>query len=337
MKRKVLLGQWNLWATPLMGLLFLLYLFFISPLSALATWTLLGAWVIWSSYSIYSNTYQAPTFSMGFRVGFATTRILSSPIKALRSIVTPTFFFLGKKTGNYFRFAIVKFFWLPLMLEFFFNNRTLVLRNWLLIQDLNFSEIHLPEWNNVLYPFLISLLFFIDTSVFLFGYLFEAKFLKNTLRSVDHTWYGWAFALVCYQPFINYVAPYLSWHASEYPIWDSELITAVCRLVMVLLIAIYAAASVCLWTKASNMTNRGIVQSGVYGWMRHPAYASKTLFWLVGSFPAILYNPALIIPAIAWTGIYIARALTEEKHLMQDKDYRIYCEKVKYRFLPGIW
>jgi len=35
--------------------------------------------------------------------------------------------------------------------------------------------------------------------------------------------------------------------------------------------------------------------------------------------------------------IYTVRALTEERHLMKDPEYRAYCKKVKYRFIPGVF
>jgi protein-S-isoprenylcysteine O-methyltransferase Ste14 len=38
-----------------------------------------------------------------------------------------------------------------------------------------------------------------------------------------------------------------------------------------------------------------------------------------------------------WGVIYVLRALTEERHLLKVTEYRAYCKKVKYRFIPGLF
>lgn len=40
-------------------------------------------------------------------------------------------------------------------------------------------------FNNGIYPIVITLLFFLDTLLFLFGYLFETSLFNNKVRSVD--------------------------------------------------------------------------------------------------------------------------------------------------------
>ena len=36
------------------------------------------------------------------------------------------------------------------------------------------------------------------------------------------------------------------------------------------------------------------------------------------------------------TGLYYLRAITEERHLSIDPEYREYCKRAPYRFIPGI-
>ncbi len=36
------------------------------------------------------------------------------------------------------------------------------------------------------------------------------------------------------------------------------------------------------------------------------------------------------------SGIYYARAITEERHLSRDPEYQLYMKKVPYRFIPGV-
>jgi protein-S-isoprenylcysteine O-methyltransferase Ste14 len=102
-------------------------------------------------------------------------------------------------------------------------------------------------------------------------------------------------------------------------------------------------ATFSLGTKCSNLTNRGIVSTGAYGIVRHPAYISKNLSWFLMAIPIIglsittwSINWIALISIIGWMIIYFLRAITEERHLMQDSDYREYCKKVKYRFIPGL-
>jgi protein-S-isoprenylcysteine O-methyltransferase Ste14 len=116
-------------------------------------------------------------------------------------------------------------------------------------------------------------------------------------------------------------------------------------------LTIYVLASVALGTKASNLTNRGIIKAFPYNIVRHPAYISKNVFWLcsvlvliimayensTSSFMVFISQAFFIL--VAWAAvaaIYYFRALTEEQHLMRDPDYREYVNEVKYRFIPHI-
>ena len=66
--------------------------------------------------------------------------------------------------------------------------------------------------------------------------------------------------------------------------------------------AIYASASVALNFKASNLTHRGIIATGPYRFIRHPAYICKNMAWWIGSIPAVvagfqasLWNALLVL------------------------------------------
>ena len=84
---------------------------------------------------------------------------------------------------------------------------------------------------------------------------------------------------------------------------------------LVILLAIgLPMATVAFGLRFSNMTNRGILTRGPYAWVRHPAYAAKALSWWVLSAP-FLRGVGDTARLALWTGIYVARALTEERHL----------------------
>ncbi len=110
--------------------------------------------------------------------------------------------------------------------------------------------------------------------------------------------------------------------------------------------AAYAAASVALGFRASNLTNRGIVASGPYAIVRHPAYVTKNLAWWIGAVPFLISAaeknprllPGVLFSLCAWSFVYYLRAVTEERHLkMAGNGYAEYVRKVPYRFIPGLW
>jgi len=117
--------------------------------------------------------------------------------------------------------------------------------------------------------------------------------------------------------------------------FKSPGLTFFCRFSIIILIGIYLWASVALGAKCSNLTNRGIVARGPYAFVRHPAYISKCLAWSIATLPYLsIINVA---GAFFWVFIYYLRAITEERHLGKDPEYRDYCKKVKWKFVPYLW
>lgn len=231
-------------------------------------------------------------------------------------------------------FVGVKFYFLPIMLNFAFSNLSFVggLLQKLPSADFLFS---VSGFNQSLFPLILGSVFLLDTSIFAFGYAFEASYLKNTLRTVDTTFLGWAAALACYPPFNNFVSRFASWYANDYAYFFNEQMTFFFRMLVVFFLLVYLGATFALFTKSSNLTNRGIVTNGPYAIIRHPAYIAKNLVWWTTLLPVLSW-PAAFSMAI-WSGIYHVRTITEEKHLMKDPDYVTYCKKVKYRYIPFVY
>jgi protein-S-isoprenylcysteine O-methyltransferase Ste14 len=107
-----------------------------------------------------------------------------------------------------------------------------------------------------------------------------------------------------------------------------------------------------LFTRASNLTNRGIVSWGPYRYVRHPGYLGKNLFWLMTLLPAFVPNTAgfqfswlnyslscicVLCGFLCWGTVYFLRAVTEERFLGRDPEYAAYCQRVKWRFIPGVY
>ena len=79
-----------------------------------------------------------------------------------------------------------------------------------------------------------------------------------------------------------------------------------------------------------------VVDSGLYGIVRHPMYAVTVLLFLM--MPLVLGSWFAIIPFAFYPVIIAARVKDEEVLLTQElAGYEDYKKKVKYRLLPFIW
>ena len=81
--------------------------------------------------------------------------------------------------------------------------------------------------------------------------------------------------------------------------------------------------------------HRGLKMGGPYGLVRHPMYAG---YLLVHIGIAILMPSVLntVIYAIGWAA-QLRRLAAEEALLRQDRAYRAYCERVRFRLVPGVF
>lgn len=231
-------------------------------------------------------------------------------------------------------FLLVKFIYLPLMIEF-------AVGNWQKMAERSaasgeFGQMPFVElFNALIFPLCLSLIFTVDSALYAFGYLVESKRLENTVRSVEPTALGWAVTLACYPPFNGVVNNYVWWYASEHPVFDNPGLTFAARLASLLCYCVYIWGAASLGTKCSNLTNRGIVSTGAFGIVRHPAYISKNIAWWIGLLPA--FSIPALLTMIFWSSLYFLRAITEERHLSHDAEYRDYCQRVRYRFIPGLY
>jgi protein-S-isoprenylcysteine O-methyltransferase Ste14 len=81
--------------------------------------------------------------------------------------------------------------------------------------------------------------------------------------------------------------------------------------------------------------NRGIKTSGPYGLLRHPMYAGYGAVHI--GVLLLMFSPAnLLIYIVGWCA-QILRIHAEERLLSDDPGYRAYCEKVRWRLIPGLF
>lgn len=79
-----------------------------------------------------------------------------------------------------------------------------------------------------------------------------------------------------------------------------------------------------------------VVDTGLYGVVRHPMYAATLALFL--SMPLVLGSPISLSIMLAYPAIIVRRILNEEDVLTRELDgYEAYKRKVKYRLVPGIW
>ena len=81
--------------------------------------------------------------------------------------------------------------------------------------------------------------------------------------------------------------------------------------------------------------NRGIVSTGLYGFVRHPIYVG----YLITHVAFVTANPLatnLGVLLIADAAL-LMRAVCEEQTLARDPTYREYLQKVRWRMVPGLF
>lgn len=242
---------------------------------------------------------------------------------------------------------LLKFFFAPLMINWCLTHIGDMLHNIELVRsDLIAGVGGRMLFDHALFWAAFQLILFVDTLLFTLGYIIEIPRLRNRIVTVESTFLGWFVCLACYPPFNSYTGSFFQWQSTDFPRFENDGIHLFMNCGILLLMGIYSWASVALGFKASNLTNRGIVCSGPYAWVRHPAYTTKNLAWWIGALPTFyqafgggmragLY--ALLCTA-GWSFIYVMRAITEEKHLLRaNNGYAEYKRIVRWRFIPGVY
>lgn len=79
-----------------------------------------------------------------------------------------------------------------------------------------------------------------------------------------------------------------------------------------------------------------VVDTGLYGFVRHPMYAVTLVLFL--SFSLVLGSLWSFLCFLGFVPLFIIRILNEEKVLQKELNgYTEYCGKVKYRLIPFVW
>ena len=82
--------------------------------------------------------------------------------------------------------------------------------------------------------------------------------------------------------------------------------------------------------------NQKVIDTGLYGIVRHPMYMATTVLFL--SMPLVLASPISFIIMLGYLPVIAKRIRNEEKVLEEGLEgYSEYKKNVKYRILPLIW
>lgn len=225
---------------------------------------------------------------------------------------------------NYARGWLVKGFFLPLMLVFMMgdiqSSRTLVTSG--------------PITSRQIYEFFYWFFYLVDVTFAALGYVFSLRLFDTHMRSTEPTMFGWLVAIVCYPPFWNLISNEYVRYDSGHPwgewLWNNPILYGLWGTCILILVAIYASATIIFGGRFSNLTHRGIITNGPYRYSKHPAYISKNLSWWLISVPFLVHGGDVLetVRLCALLGmvnlIYYWRAKTEERHLMWDPVYRRY-------------
>ena len=240
---------------------------------------------------------------------------------------------------------VVKAFFVPVMLAFFQDQFSVLQNNLKFLQACWAGEAHLG-WAD-LFHLPVNLIFTLDVALATCGYLFSFRWLHNQIRSVEPTLLGWVVTLLCYPPFRVLAGFYLVVPSEQsFFALESPVLRFFFGATAVLSYLIYLSATLAFGLRFSNLTHRGILWTGPYRWVRHPAYGAKNLAWILVMAPTAVVqgmttgsSAALfsLLGIAGMSGLYYLRAITEERHLGADPEYREYCRKVRYRFFPGLW
>ncbi|HEY3330554.1 MAG TPA: hypothetical protein VGK19_11065 [Capsulimonadaceae bacterium] len=252
------------------------------------------------------------------------------------------------------RYFGVKLLFLPIMVSFFFGN----LQGFL-------SQVCAPNGPaSFSVPFIHKMylnwymtIMLADVAWFAICCAIETRRFSPVV-TVDPYASGWIINMACYPPLVELFGRAIVWHVPDFPAVESPigaLIYSVCGIV---LFTFYVLADFSFGLKAGNLYYRGLVDKGPFKLIRHPMYSSKNLAWLIFTIPALNFhlqsqsitlgaihltatlpsaNWAMILPIIAWLGIYAGRAIAEERYLLAFPEYQEYCKRVRYRFFPGVF
>lgn len=250
--------------------------------------------------------------------------LLFSPVLIISYLILVVFGY--KKKNDLIYYGNKKLLLLKMMVKIFFltfiyGSVCICLTEILTIEKINIQQLDY-------YFYLIGLT--ADVIIALFGYTFVSHWFNNEVKSVDESLSGWLICIICYPPFL-YLYKILLSQIDDYTWGDWAKGQWYYYPWLFLIIStwlLYWFSHAHFGFKFSNLTWRGLVNTGLYRYFRHPAYLFKNIYWWAYTVPFFgvmgfdLIHNFLAMAAISL--IYYFRAKTEEKHLLRFPEYQQY-------------
>ncbi|ANM14343.1 methyltransferase family protein [Rhizobium sp. N324] len=194
-----------------------------------------------------------------------------------------------------------------------------------------------PAFSAAWFEGLLRLVFLLDVILAAGGYIATFKLFGWHVRATETTALGWLVCLICYEPFFPAISqafvPYGAGPGWESVIREGSVAYFVWSVATLSCAIIYVWATIAFGPRFSNLTHRGIITSGPYRFVKHPAYLSKNISWWLFAAPSFVASG--LAEGLARAGmlavvslIYLLRARAEERMLSQDPAYRDYAETV---------
>ena len=245
--------------------------------------------------------------------------------KVGRAIITRTKTMSRFEFGNYVRSWLVKAFWLSLMQPSVVEKiRVFICYHW----D------KLPGNPLEIYLMASTCCYAIDLAFASSGYVLNFKLFNTQTRTTEPSLLGWIVTVVCYWPFWGMLLyPYFFRYESTLHWYDSLFETGsvwwwLWAAVIVFLELLYALSTVSAGIRFSNLTYRGLWNTGLYRLTKHPAYVFKNLSWWMIFVPFLLNSGAdavkCTVMLFGTSLLYYLRAKTEEAHLSHYPEYVAY-------------
>ena len=82
--------------------------------------------------------------------------------------------------------------------------------------------------------------------------------------------------------------------------------------------------------------NQQVVDTGLYGIVRHPMYSATLILFL--TMPIVLASPWSFVIMLLYVLIVVKRIQNEEMGLKQELGgYKEYIQRIRYRLIPFVW
>ena len=194
----------------------------------------------------------------------------------------------------------------------------------------------LPEKTNNLFVQAIS--------KFLLGVILIGLLLFLPAGSLRY-WQGWLLMGILFVPMFcagllfiaAFVVAGLNWRLDWYVLPDWAVWVSACLfLLCYLLYAEVLRENTYLSRTIEVQENQKVIDTGLYGIVRHPMYMATTVLFLV--MPLVLASPFSFLIMLLYIPPIARRIRNEEKVLEEGLEgYKAYRQKVKFKVIPFIW